>query len=147
MNYGLKKEILLRTPGMQSLRVESWLSKTLMYFVLKYSRDSFFGTLETRLSRRSIVPLNPTIEKPRNASTNCDETAVTMVDSTDQSNASPQTSLIRWEINMSRLYRLRKLENAFARFPLPYKFLYRFLSCGILCTFFHGFVLHDFWKA
>ena len=55
------------------------------------------GTLETSLSRRSIVPLTPTIEKPRGVSTNGVDTAVTAVDSMDQSNAFPQTSPIRWE--------------------------------------------------
>ena len=59
-----------------------------------YSRDSFIGT---RLSRRSIVPLTPTIEKPRDTLANCDEATVIAVDSADQSNASPQTSPIRWE--------------------------------------------------
>ena len=47
------------------------------------------STVETRLSGRSIVPLTPTIEKPGNESTNYDDTAVTTVDLTDQSNASP----------------------------------------------------------
>ena len=58
----------------------------------KYSRDSFIGTLETRLLRRSIVPHTATIEKIRVASTNCDVT-------TDQLNASPQTSPNRVPIN------------------------------------------------
>ena len=49
-------------------------------FRMLYIRDSFIGTLETRLSIRLIVPLTPTIEKPRDASTNCDDTAVTAVD-------------------------------------------------------------------
>ena len=62
-----------------------------------YSRDSFIGTLETRLSRRSNVSLTTAIEKPRDVSTNCDDTAETAADSTDQSNAFPQTSPIRWE--------------------------------------------------
>ena len=62
-----------------------------------YSRDSFIRTLETHLSRRSIVTLTATIEKPRDASINCDNIAVTAVDSTDQSNTSPQTSPIKWE--------------------------------------------------
>ena len=52
---------------------------------------------ETRISMRSIVPLTPTTKKPRDASTNYDDTAVTAVDSTEQSNASNQTSPIRWE--------------------------------------------------
>ena len=52
---------------------------------------------KTRLLKRLIVPLIPTIEKPRDASTNCNDTAVTAIDSTDQSNASPQTSPIRWK--------------------------------------------------
>ena len=72
-----------------------------------YSRDSFIGTLETRLSRRSIVPLTPTIEKPRDASTNCDERAVTVLDSTNQSNASPQTSPYRVPINETYSIRSR----------------------------------------
>ena len=45
------------------------------------------------------MPLTPTIEKPGDASTNCDDIAVTAVDSTDQSNASPQASPIRWELD------------------------------------------------
>ena len=56
----------------------------------------FFSTVgtrlpghQTRLWRRSIVPLTPTIEKSRYASTNCDDTAVTTVDSTIHSNACP----------------------------------------------------------
>ena len=66
-------------------------------FHCNYSRASFIGTLETRLLRRSIVPLTPIIEKSCDASTNCDDIAMTAVDSTDQSNASPQMSPIRWE--------------------------------------------------
>ena len=69
-----------------------------------YSRDSFIGTLETRLSRRSIVPLTPTIENPRDASTYCDATAVTAVDSRDQSNASPQTPLPRPDKRVPTVY-------------------------------------------
>ena len=71
--------------------------QVLKKFRMLYIRDSLIGTLETRLSRSSIVPLTPTVEKPREASTNCDDTTVTAVDSADQSNDSAQTSRIRWE--------------------------------------------------
>ena len=83
-------------------------------FASYYSRDSFLGTLKTRLSRRLIVPLTPTTEKPLGASTNCDNTAVTAIDSTDQSNASPQTSPIRWE----------PLQRTDKRVPTVYKKLF-----------------------
>ena len=87
-------------------------------FSYMYSPDSFIGTLETRLSRRSIVPLTPTIEKPRDASTNCDDTVVTVVDSTDQSNTSPQTSPIWWD-SLPRLDKRDPFDSGSSRYTSP----------------------------
>ena len=72
------------------------------YFVLQ-SGPVYRGIRDSSIETLDRSPYL-TIEKPRDASPNCDETAVATVDSTDQSNASPQTSPYHVPINESRLY-------------------------------------------
>ena len=90
-------------PEPQLLIVDCGVAYKDNFGVFKYSRHSFIARLVYQNIRDSFIetidrsPQPLTIEKPSDASINCDDTVMTAIDSTDQSNASSQTSPIRWE--------------------------------------------------